>query len=381
MNPKPRVLFIVTQGNWGGAQKYVYDLSRSFASKYEVLVCSGIEDSALKDELAKIGIPYIGIKKLVRRISLKNDLAAVYEIFRVIKKFKPRVVHLNSSKAGLLGGLAAKLASAPRILFTLHGLVLFEPMSKIRWLAYFLATRLTALCSDAFIAVSSADRQAALQYRLMSENKVHLCHIGLDLPGMNFYPEEEAKKILTELTGWQLGEQLLFATIADFYPTKGLADLISAVAQLAVNRPKWKFIIFGDGSDKNKLNKTITENSLEDRCRLISGVYPAAALLSGFDGFVLPSVKEGLPYALLEAAAAGLPIVATRVGGIPDLFAEKNSAILVPPQNSPALASAISQVAASKELREELGRNAKQAASGFTLEKMVQETEKIYRLV
>ena len=181
-----KILYIVTQGNWGGAQRYVFDLSTNLGHGYLPVVASGKESRILPEKLKNNGIKYIPIKNLVRNIHPVKDVKAIFEIYQLIKSEKPDIVHLNSSKAGALGAFGAKLAGTKKVIFTMHGLVLNEPLGIRSWLAYYLAEKISSYFKDQIIAVSVADKKSALKYGLKSEDKIKVIHIGIDPSSIDF---------------------------------------------------------------------------------------------------------------------------------------------------------------------------------------------------
>ena len=177
---------------------------------------------------------------------------------------------------------------------------------------------------------------------------------------------------------FQIPNSILIGTIANFYPTKGLSYLIEAAAKLKTKH-NFQIVIIGDGIERTYLESLITKYNLEENIILAGQIPEAAKYLKAFDIFVLPSIKEGLPYAILEAMAAGLPIVATNVGGISEMITDNESGLLVPPKNPEALAEALKKLIDAPELRARLGQNAAAtAAAKFSLKEMLKKTRQIY---
>ncbi|PIR97611.1 MAG: hypothetical protein COT91_00465 [Candidatus Doudnabacteria bacterium CG10_big_fil_rev_8_21_14_0_10_41_10] len=367
-----KILYIVTQGNWGGAQKYVFDMSKSVSVDYSVVVASGIENDTLGKKITDQGIKYVGLKHLVRNINPIKDFKAIKEIANLIKKERPDVVHLNSSKAGVLGSIAAQSADVKKVIFTMHGLVLNEPLNPVKKLIYLIAERLSARFTDELIAVSEKDKQSAIKYAVKSAKHISVIHIGIGLKSLEFFPKDKARL--------ELGldpNKTIVGTIADFYPAKGLPYLIDAAKKLIAEKPDLQFVLIGrSGPDKKKI-KLLAEK-LGDKFIIRENLDQASQYLKAFDIFVLPSVKEGLPYTILEAMAAGLPIVATKVSGVPDVLEHERSALLVEPANSDKLVDSIHLLLSSEQLINTLSTNAKNRVADFSLDKMVAETKNIY---
>lgn len=303
MGVPKRILYVVTKANWGGAQKYVYDLATSLSQEFKVSVAYG-QPGRLEHKLHEAGIPTHPIHSLQRDVSVWADIKSFFEMYRLIRKLSPDVVHLNSSKASSLGALAARLAGIRRIVFTNHGWAFREDRSLPARTLIWLASWLTALLSHAVISVSDNEQRLTQQMPLVRRKAVRI-HNGLDL-GMHFGSGEIIRSAFpagVRITG----------VVGELTRNKNQIALI----EQARKDPAMHVAIVGEGEDRAMLEHKIKEYGLEERVKLF-GFIPAAEVLKGFDVFALPSIKEALGFVLLEARIAGLPIVANRVGGIPE---------------------------------------------------------------
>lgn len=401
---KFKIIYIVTQGEMGGAQRYVFDLATNLpASGFDIAVFMGPEKQDLKIALEKKGIRTGIVKNLVRNISPARDVAAIFEIRKIIKAKKPDVVHLNSGKAGFLGSIAAGLAGNKNVIFTAHGFSFLEPISRPAKMIYLWAEKIARRFRKKIITVSESDRKAAIKYNLAKAEQIVTIHNGIDL---NSPPHEEgsgeviedsiAKSAMTP--SWSPpheGEKIVIGAIANLYPTKGLKYLVEAAKTVVTKFPVAKFVIIGEGSERQNLESRIKNLGLEKKFVLLGAVPKASSYLHQFHIFVLPSIKEGFPYSILEAMATGLPIVATSVGGIPEAIDSlqfipspgdgegkgevEASGILVPPKNPRALAAAIIHLLENPNLARTLAQNAKNKVKEFSLEKMLTETTAVYQ--
>ncbi len=359
---KKTLLYVITQGEWGGAQRYVYDLVNSLKDDFEVFVAIGEKDGKNdlqnKVESGKWKVESIQLKHLVRRISPIHDILAVFELAKLYKTLKPDIIHLNSSKTGIIGALAKLLIldsrlrgnDKMRIIYTVHGWVFNEPSRKLgRWLYRFLE-RFTARWKNKIIVLSDRDYQDGLDSCFRRNDKVgkkKLVKIPLGIEIPKFLDREKARRFLdprrslprTLIRG---GDNILVGTIANLYKTKGLDVLIEAVKiidnsyKLQAISYKLRVFIIGEGPERKNLELRIKNYELGDTVYLTGTIDNAAQYLKAFDLFVLPSRKEGTPYTILEAVAAELPIVATDVGGIKELAPNAIS-----PENPEILAKAI----------------------------------------
>lgn len=373
-----KILYIITLSELGGAQRYVLDLVKHFKNiNYDIIVASG-QDGYLIDECKKNNIQTHVFHHLVRQIHPIKDFIAILEIYSLIKKEKPEMVHLNSSKAGAIGAIAAKMAGVKKVIYTVHGYVFLEPMPRWKKMFYIFIEKFSSYFKDAIICVSNYDKKIGIQYNIAPEKKIVTIHNGIDTNAMNFLAKKEAKKFLIAQSSGLRAQGFWIGTIANFYPTKGLLYLISAAKKIVEKFPDALFIIIGDGDERKILENEIVKLSLEKNVILTGKIPDASKYLRAFDIYVCSSVKEGLPYSILEAMAAGLPIVSTNVGGAPELL-KNNSGILVEPKNPLELAIAIIKVLEDSKLAQGLSQNAKKFVENeFSLEKMLEKTERIY---
>lgn len=300
---KKEVTYVITKSNWGGAQRYVFDLATHLpAEQYAVSVALG-GSGVLKQKLDAAGIATVSIPSLQRDISLLKEVRSFFFLYKIFKATKPAVVHLNSSKAGGIGALAARLGGVKKILFTVHGLPEDEPRGVLARLLIKAATRLTFALCDTVITVSK-------------ENQRRVRGSVLIYNGIDPMPFGSGEKIRA---AFPVGVKIT-GTIGELNKNKNQIALIEEARQ----KPDLYVAIVGEGELRGFLESKIKEYGLEGRVKLF-GFMPASDVLKGFDTFALPSLKEGLPYVLLEAKAAGLPIVANRVGGVGEILDAKNA--------------------------------------------------------
>jgi glycosyltransferase involved in cell wall biosynthesis len=306
---KKKVLLVITKSNWGGAQRYVFDLATHLPrEEFAVSVAFG-QEGLLAKKLREADIPTFPIKSLERDVSFGGDIKSFFELYRLFKKELPDVVHLNSSKAGGVGALAARFAGIKTIVFTVHGLPWDENRSIFAKSAIYIATRLTFLLCHKVIVISQ-DNYHRTANCILCRRKIRLIYNGIG--PMQFGPGDAIRSAFpagVKITG----------TIGELTANKNQIALI----EQAKHDPTLSIAIVGEGELRKFLETKIKEYGLEARVKLF-GFMPASDVLRGFDTFALPSLKEGLPYVLLEARMAGLPIVANRVGGIGEILDAKD---------------------------------------------------------
>jgi len=307
---RKKVLFLITKADFGGAQRYVFDLAANAEPHgYEAVVAFG-GSGLLTEKLHTAGIRTLQIHGMQRDVSVFKEISAFFSLIALFRNEQPDIVHLNSSKAGGLGALVARFAGVPRIIFTAHGWPFLEKRSPLsRGVIYFFSW-LTALLSHKTIVVSKYDLSIAQKMPFIAHKTIHIYN-GIDVR----FPLGSGDAIRDE---FPKGVRIT-GTIGELTKNKNQISLI----EQARKDSTMHVVIVGDGDDRLCLKKKIEEYGLENRVKLI-GFRPASEVLRGFDVFALPSLKEGLPYVLLEAKAAGLPIVANRVGGVGEILDSKD---------------------------------------------------------
>ncbi len=413
---KKKILYIITQSEFGGAQRYLLELiSYLDPEKYEISVAAGLVHRSfseggtggdLLDRLRAQNCQIYPLKHLVREISPIHDILAYFELKKLISEVKPDIVQLLSTKAGILGSLAAKRWKKnsqsirekinsqnirddnkndsqkisetdsrfiSEIIYRIGGWVFLEELPKWKKMLYKKLEKWTAKFKDVIVVNCEAHRQLAIKLKIAQPEKIVTIYNGIDLDKLNFLPYDEARKKLSTINN----EQLTIGCIANFYKNKGLEYLIKAVSQLSIIN--YQLLIIGDGIERENLVKLIKELDVEDRVILTGQLPNAYQYLKAFDVFVLPSIKEGQPWSILEAMAAEVPIIATNIAAIPEMLKDGESGLLVEPKNPKAIAEKIEYLIKNSEIAKNLASSAqKEVDKKFTVEKMVQETERLY---
>jgi glycosyltransferase involved in cell wall biosynthesis len=379
-----KILYIVTQSKWGGAQKYTLELAKYFSKDNEVHIAYGEEnkdDSQFLKALKKLDIKTIAIPYLVRRIDMAKDYLALMEMLKIYNAGHYDLVHLNSSKVGLLGSLAARMYAANlvntplRIVYTAHGFVFNEPLSKFRKKIYKFSEKISTSIQHLVITVSEADRQSAIDNEITQEQKIFTIHNGIEIDTQDFYDKEIALEKL-DLDK----NKKYFGTIASFYKTKGYEYLIEAIKILKDEKSpildQYQWILIGDGPQLDNIKTKAKEHGLESYIKFLGAKDKAHKYIKAFDAFVLPSVKEGLPYTLLEAGLAKVPIIATRVGGVAEIIEDQKTGLLITPANPLSLAKAFDAI---KNLDQNIIENNYQnIKNNFSLQKTLIKTKEVY---
>jgi glycosyltransferase involved in cell wall biosynthesis len=372
---KTKVLYIITKSNWGGAQRYVFDMATSITKDgYEAIVATGGE-GALKSKLENAGIRTISILNLERDINIFSEWKVFFNLLKVLKQERPDVVHLNSSKIGGLGAFACRIARVKKIIFTAHGWAYKEDRNIISKKIIWFFSLFTVLLSHKTIVVSEDDFDNAP--KLFVRRKIAMVHNGIS--EIKFEDRTTTRKTLATRLNLNIGNTVWIGTISELHKNKGLTFVIRAINNLVKRGYNISFFVIGEGEERFPLEQFIKKLKLENNVFLLGHIDNAPELLKAFDIFTLTSLKEGLPYVLLEAGSAGLPIIATNIGGIPDIIENRKSGLLVRPKNSSDIESVVSDLIDFKKDGIQYGNILKEKIEReFTIEQMVAETVDIY---
>lgn len=392
---------MITKSNWGGAQRYVFDLATNLPADDFLVTVATSGHGALVDQLKKQDIQVISIPHLERDVNILKEIKASFALWNIFKTERPDIIHLNSSKIGGLGALVAYLARLKnkltpaskkkyilnwQIIFTVHGWAFNEDRSRISRYIIRLIQWVTALFSDSIIIISNRDYRQAIHLPMVDRKKFILIPLGIPTDKLKFLPKLSARSELSKYTKIKISSRnCVVGAIAELTKNKGLPYLISAIDHLRSNESsvkKLQIIIIGEGEDRERLQNLINIRELQSIITLSGFVPNASQYLQAFDFFVLPSLKEGLPYTLIEAMHAKIPIIATRVGGIPDLIEEDVNGIIVPPKNSGALTLAIEKLINDKRIRTRFAKESgKKIETKFSFDTMLSATIRLYNSI
>lgn len=393
---KKRVLFVITQSELGGAQKFLSNLIPHLdQGVYEILVAVGSDGNGdflrvLKAE----GIPCQMLKFLKREPTL-NDIPAIFEIRSLIKNYRPDVLFLNSSKAGFIGSLSSVFPTrinALKVIYRIGGWTFNDPWPKWKRWFWIVLEWLSAKWKDIIIVNNQHDLHQAQKLKIKPRREVILIYNGIETYKLDLLPRKESREKLfdkaVKFSGSHSAESFdearrmlqaknIVGTIANFYPTKGLEYLIEAADFLKDNEDLI-FLIIGDGELRPELEKLIKEKGLERKVFLLGQIPDAHRFLPAFDLFVLPSIKEGFPWSLIEAMSAKLPIIATDVGAMSEIIDDHKNGLLIKPRDPVGLADKIKEILANDRLKNELGIQAHQTVLfKFELDKMVRQINEL----
>ncbi len=368
-----KIIYVITKSNWGGAQKYVYDLALEAQNRgLDVAVVTG-GNGELVTRLNQAGIRVIPLPHLGRNMRLAADTKTFFDLLKIFRTEKPDVVHLNSPKAGGLGSVTARLCRIKRIIFTGHGWAFNEKRPLWQKPIIFFFQWLMIMFAHETIAVSKKTAED-LTFLPFIKKKMTVIYNGLTPP--SFLPKKEAREALSpeDKDGIWLG------TIGELHKNKGLDILLLAFKKVLERIPGLTLVIIGEGEERENIAKIIARYQLTTNVRLLGRIENASQYLPAFDLFIFPSRTEALPYALLEAGAAELPVIASNVGGIPEIIESGTEGALVPPNNTHVLADKIMELLANKNLMKTYGANLhKKITTHFSKSQMLEQTFNLYQ--
>ncbi len=386
-----KVLFIITKSNWGGAQRYVYDLATSLSKDdFEISVAFGgtglprADIGKLHEKLTETGIRTLKLKYFSRDIYPIFDIQAFLELIKLLRTEHPDILHLNSSKAGGLGAVVGRITNIPQIIFTSHGLAYDEDRPHLIKLLIFFFSWLTFIFVHKTIMVTQDTYNRTVTLPFLRK-KIFLIHNGI-LP-LSFLEKEEAKSSLLLKSKLDHFSSEGFkddwiGTVSELTKNKGLDYLLEASLLLKKQGALFSLFIIGHIESEKLRNDffiKIMKMGLSKNVFLLGFIPDAYRYLKAFDIFTLSSVKEGLPYVLLEAGLAKRPVISSNVGGIPDIIENKKTGILITPKAPEQLADAITLFVKNKDVREKMGLTlCKKVEIEFSQEKMLKKTALLY---
>jgi glycosyltransferase involved in cell wall biosynthesis len=337
MRGRPRILILITLAEIGGAQTYVAQLLPPLAERFDVVVAA-YGPGPLIDAAREAGVRYVPLRHVRRDLQPGRDLLGLLELVTLLRRERPDLLHVNSSKAAALGRVAA-LAAGPRVrVFTVHGWA-FKAYTGPAAALYRWADRLLAPLTTVTICVSETERAAGLAARTCRAERTVVIPNAIDV--------ERAPRARLD------GDPPRIVTVGRLAAPKDPLTLVRALPALGGRRYSLAFV--GGGRDQPQVEEELRAHGLTERVALLGDRDDVPALLAGADVFVLASRSEGAPLSILEAMAAGLPVVASDVGGVAELVADGETGVLVPAGEPGALTRALARLLDDRALRERMG--------------------------
>lgn len=377
MEDAVRILHVITRLDRGGsATNTLLTVAGLPAPFRQSLVFGRTEEPPALAQTLHGKVEMVEIPELVRNPSPVNDLRALLTLYRVIRRGRFDLVHTHTSKAGILGRLAAWLAGAPRIVHTPHGHAFSGYAGRATTRLFILLERAAARFTDRIIGLTDQEVRDHLDRGIGRPGQFTSIPSGVELAGFEKPPD--APPVLKTSLGLPPTACVL-GCVGRLEPVKGHRVLLDAFADLAPRFPELCLALVGDGELLPELGAQARQAGLADRVRFLGWRDDIASVLHAFDVFVFPSLNEGMGRALVEAMAAGRPIVASRAGGIPEVLGGGQAGLLVAPGSAPDLARGIETLLLDPALGARLGEVARERARAYSVDAMLEQIETLYR--
>jgi len=359
-----KIAYVITRSDViGGAGVHLLDLAEAaMQAGHEVVILAGGQ-GILALRAREYGIPYVPLKNLSRNLNFLRDMLGYFELKKALGAIRPDLVHLHSSKAGVLGRIAAHRLNIP-VVFTAHGWAFTEGVSRPLRIIYRIIEKFTANLTDRIITVSDYDRHLALRLKVGHAGLITTVHNGV--PDIELPDRQPAT-----------GQTVRLIMVARFEEPKDQAFLLDALA--CVESADWTLELVGDGPQLAAARQQAVELGLGERVIFSGECTDVQQRLMRADVFLLISNWEGLPLTIIEAMRGGLPVIASDVGGVGELVQDGQNGYLVARGNRQALIEAISALSGSAAMRKQMGeagRNIYQ--KNFTFRQMLDATLGIY---
>ena len=374
---KIKVCHIITMLELGGAQiNTLYTVSKLDRERFTPVLISGAVGILDEETYGIAGLKTYFVRELVRPIRPLSDLIAVAKIYRLLRAERPDIVHTHSSKAGILGRIAASLARVPVVIHTYHGFGFNDFQNILSRQAFIMAEKIVAPLATRFIAVTKEDIAKGLRYGIGPEEKYSLIRSGIDASKYSSSDQDKArfKK--------ELGidpEDRVVTTIGPFKPQKNLLDFVRACSLIVKGLPASRFLIVGDGEQRAMIEALVEKLGLKDRVELLGWRKDIERILNATDVFVMTSLWEGLPRSILEAMSLGLPVVANAVDGIKEIVNDGVTGYLVRPRDIETLSEKVLHILNNPDAAAEMGKKARGSIDRqYDINYMVKQQEELY---
>jgi glycosyltransferase involved in cell wall biosynthesis len=367
-----KILYAVTGAEYGGAVVHVVGLMRADVKLGHTVGLISAPEPRLMSEAKSFGVQFFPNRFFIRRVKLLNDIRSIWPVFQAIRRFKPDIISAHSTKAGFAVRLCGALLGKP-VIFTAHGWAFTEGRKPWKRKVLVLLERLAAKVTEKIICVSRHDIDLAIKFKVVSTGKLVLIHNGVE---PSPFLKADSQDIKHELN---IGKVPVLTMVGRLVSQKDPLTFLEACRFI---NQDYQAVIVGDGELREQIETFITQNQLDNKVILTGERKDVPEILAASDIFVLASNWEGLPLVIIEAEMAGLPVVASRVGGVAELVQDGTTGFTVPPRDARALAEALKKLIENAPLRQSLGRAGREKAlNEFTFDRMLEKTHKVYEEV
>ena len=362
-------MHLITELNYGGAEQLLANtMQHVWSEQFRHIVVTLYDgDTPPADSIRRAGVPVVDLA-----MKRNGRLRGLWQFFRLLRQERPEIIHNWLIHAALLGRVMGRLLGVPVIVSARHSVNFGNSLR--RWLNCW-----TIRLDDRTIAICDHMHQVEMAQTGAATDKIVTIYNGI--PKISFPSRESARASL--LGALQLPpEARLVGTVGRLHAAKGHADMVMAIPQIVAQQPLAHFIWIGDGPERVALEAQVEQLEVAGHVHFLGDRNDVPELLAALALFVMPSRWEGLSIAIMEAMATGLPVVATAVGGTPELVVDGETGLLVPPQDADSLAQAIRQLLENPALARRMGEAGRQRVQNhFTIAEMVSQTEQLYDMI
>ena len=385
----PKVLRVLNRFNLGGPVYNACYLSADLSPDFETLLVGGPPEEGefsaayIADDL---GVNYSVIPSMKRAISLKNDRQAYLEIRQLIRTFEPDIVHTHASKAGLIGRLAAIKEGVPVILHTFHGHVFHSYFGALKTGLFKQLERFLARKSSAVVTISKHQRYELVeQFKIIPPSKARIVPLGFDLT--RFQKDHGVRRIDFRKRFNLQEDTVAIGIVGRFAPIKNHTFFVDILSQL--QHDNWIAFFVGDGDERPVIEEHLRNRGISfakkesyagEQVCMLSWVTNVALLLPGLDVVALTSHNEGTPVSLIEAQAAAVPVISTKVGGVEDVVLDGETGLLFAPNDLNGYAEGLDKLISAPSFRSKLGAaGVTHAFNHFTRERLAKDMISLYK--
>ncbi|HKZ57693.1 MAG TPA: glycosyltransferase [Thermodesulfovibrionales bacterium] len=365
---KINILHIYQNSKIGGVQQQLLSLLKAYSrERFNPIFCCLGPKEEIGKEIEETKIEFIPLNKLRYN---RFSLGIVLELYRLMKKKQIHVVRTHRYRSNLYGRLAAFLAGVPVIIASVHDNYRTDKRPKRR-----IMNRILSKITDKIVAVSEDVKEDIIRYDSINPSKIDVIPNGIDVERFN--PEKNTTDIRKEFS--LEDDDIVIGFIGRIVPAKGLKYLLNALPYLKKEFKSIKLLIVGEGSLVEELKERAKKNNIFDNILFTGRRRDIPEILASINIFVMPSIAEGLPNALLEAMAMGKPIVTTEVGGIPEIVKNGFNGLLVPPRDTLSLSKAIKELISNDRLAAKLGQAARDLVhDNLSIKAIAQKWQSLY---
>jgi glycosyltransferase involved in cell wall biosynthesis len=382
-----RVLRVIARLNMGGPALHVAYLSAGLKDRgYDTTLVAGslaLGEESMSAVADRLDVPIVTIPELHREISPLRDLRAVYHLAELIREQRPHILHTHTAKAGAIGRLAAMLAGSARppiVVHTFHGHVLRGYFGPVRSTFFRLLERGLARRTTALVAVSPEVRDDLVALGVAPREKFTVVRLGIELDERVGTNGSEAQGAETRRVLGIPPDRFVVGWIGRMTGVKRIDDVLLAVRRLREQGVDAVLCMVGDGPDRETAEQRAHELGIVRDSLFLGYQDEVASYYATFDALILPSANEGTPVSAIEALAGGRPVVATRVGGVPDVVRDGVDGFLVEPGDIDAMADRLARLAGDPKLRRRMGEAGRASVrERYSVERLLDNVDRLYR--